>query len=227
MISNLIFDFDGIIIDTESTEFISWQEIFHEHGCELKQEVWVDCIGRPHGYFDPFAHLEELTRQVVDRDALSSKRRTRVKALNNAMPILPGIENLIAEAKERNFGIGVVSSSTRSWVHGHLDRLGLLPDFDAIICKEDTLRHKPDPDPYLAVLDQLKSRPNQAVVFEDSPPGIHSAKAAGILCVLIPSPMTRHMAFDMADLHLESLADISLEFLLDRFSGKSPFTFTA
>jgi len=219
MINNLIFDFDGIIIDTESTEFITWREIFHEHGCELKKEVWVDCIGRPLGYFDPFAYLEELAHQKVDQEALSAKRRARAKVLNTTIPILPGVENLIAQAKDRNFGIGVVSSSTQSWVEGHLDRLGLLSNFNAIICAEDTTKHKPDPDPYLAALNQLKSRADQAIVLEDSPPGIHSAKAAGIFCVAIPSPMTRHMAFDKADLQLESLADVSLKSLLNRISN--------
>jgi HAD superfamily hydrolase (TIGR01509 family) len=219
MISNLIFDFDGIIIDTESTEFITWREIFQEYGCELKKEVWVDCIGRPLGYFDPFAYLEELSHQKVDREALSNKRRARAKELNAAIPILPGVENLIAQARDRDFKTGVVSSSTRSWVEGHLDRLGLLSNFNAVVCAENTAKHKPDPDPYLEVLNQLNSGAAQAIALEDSPPGIHSAKAAGIFCVAIPSPMTRHMAFDKADLHLETLAGVSLESLLNRISG--------
>jgi len=219
MINNLIFDFDGIIIDTESTEFITWKEIFEAHGRKLARDVWVDCIGRPPGYFDPIAYLEGLINKSVDRNALSSQRRARAKEINNTIPILPGIENLIIEAKDRDLGIGVVSSSSRSWVKGHLDRIGLLPSFDIIVCAEDTARHKPDPEPYLAALKALDCPPGEAIVFEDSPPGIRSAKAAGIPCVVIPSPMTRHMAFDGADLLLGSLENISLNSLLAHFSG--------
>jgi beta-phosphoglucomutase-like phosphatase (HAD superfamily) len=56
----LIFDFDGLILDTESTEYQSWEELFTAHGCQLSLDLWVDCIGRPRDYFDFYTHLEEV-----------------------------------------------------------------------------------------------------------------------------------------------------------------------
>ena len=93
----------------------------------------MDCIGRPHGYFDAISHLESLSGQHIDRDQLRARRFKRVKDLNHMLPVLPGIKDLIIEAQNSGFGLAVVSSSDRLWVQGHLDRVGLLSDFNVII----------------------------------------------------------------------------------------------
>jgi beta-phosphoglucomutase-like phosphatase (HAD superfamily) len=99
-------------------------------------------------------------------------------------------------------------------VRGHLERLALYHYFAATKCVEDTGTHKPDPGPYLAVLDALSVLANEAVAFEDSPNGIASAKAAGILCVAVPNPLTQQLQLDHADYRLESFASLSLQQLL-------------
>jgi beta-phosphoglucomutase-like phosphatase (HAD superfamily) len=106
-------------------------------------------------------------------------------------------------------------------VHGHLERLSICDYFEATKCVEDTGTHKPDPGPYLAVLDALGVRPDEAVAFEDSPNGIASAKAAGILCVAVPNPMTQHLQLHHADYRLESFASLSLRELLIELTGIS------
>lgn len=224
MIKNLVFDFDGMIIDTESTEFQAWQEIFREYGCELQLHIWADCIGRPHGYFDPSGYLEELIHCAVDRSALRVKSLSRANTLSDVLPILPGVDDMIAEAKRLGFGLGIASSSDRPCVQGHLERLGLLSLFDVIVCSEDTDTHKPDPAPYMAVLDRLGCRSDEAVAFEDSPNGINAAKAAGLFCVAVPNQVTRHLCLDGADLFLDSLTELSLETLLARLSHRQEET---
>jgi HAD superfamily hydrolase (TIGR01509 family) len=217
----LIFDFDGLILDTESTEYQSWRELFTTHGCQLSLDQWVDCIGRPRGYFDFYKHLEEIRGTVIDREQTRAQRHARVRELNLLQPIQPGVVNYLKDARSLGLKIGLASSSSRVWVHGHLERLGLYHYFATTKCVEDTGTHKPDPGPYLAVLEALSVLSDEAVAFEDSPNGIASAKAAGILCVAVPNPMTRHLQLDHADYQLESFASLSLPELLTELIGSA------
>ncbi len=219
----LVFDFDGLILDTETTDFESWREVFAVHGCTLDLDAWADCIGRPAGCFDPYAHLERLSGKRIDRDGIREQRRDRLRALNLRQPIRPGVREYLEDARRMGLKVGLASSSDRAWVHGHLERLGLLHFFAATKCVEDTGAHKPDPAPYLAVLAELGLAAGEAVAFEDSPHGIAAAKAAGMLCVAVPNPITRQLRLDQADFRLESLASLSLpELLLRLDDGHGP-----
>ena len=216
MIKALIFDFDGLILDTESPEFQAWQEVFTEHGHELRADLWADLIGRPRAYFDMYAHFKELNGPCTDLDALRKVRRARVVQLVLQQPILPGVTSYLNEAKERGLKIGLASSSGGDYVRGHLRRLELFDYFHATKCFEDTELHKPDPEPYLAVLEAMDVSPGEAIAFEDSPNGVAAARAAGIFCVAVPNPMTACLPLAHADLCLKSLADEPLPRLLSR-----------
>jgi HAD superfamily hydrolase (TIGR01509 family) len=218
----LIFDFDGLIVDTESTEFQGWQELYTAHGCDLSPDVYVDCIGRPNGHFDFYSHLEKVSGTRIDRDAVRARRRARLAELNLLLPVLPGVLSYLEDAQRLGLKIGLASSSSRAWVHGHLERLGLFEFFGVTKCVEDTGTHKPDPGPYVAVLDALNISAPEAIAFEDAPHGIVSAKAAGITCVAVPNPMTRNLPLDRADYQLSSLAAMSLEELMvELFNDRS------
>jgi beta-phosphoglucomutase-like phosphatase (HAD superfamily) len=112
--------------------------------------------------------------------------------------------------------IGLASSSSGGRVRGHLARLELLHYFHATKCFEDTIAHKPDPTPYLAVLGDLGVAPEEAIAFEDSPNGVTSARAAGIFCVAVPNPITQQLSLHHADHRMESLAAEPLAELLRR-----------
>lgn len=211
MIRSLIFDFDGLILDTETTEFQSWEEIYTAHGCELPRKLWTDAIGRAAGHFDPYAHLEQLVGSPVERTRIRTERHAREAELVAALPVRPGATQYLQDAKRLGLTIGMASSSPHSWVEGHLHRFGLHGYFSVFKCAEDTAKHKPEPDPYLAAVQDLGCFPDEAIAFEDSPNGIRSAKAAGLFCVAVPNPMTRGLSLELADLRLDSLADRSLE----------------
>ncbi|MEX0806302.1 MAG: HAD-IA family hydrolase [Candidatus Binatia bacterium] len=213
-IKALIFDFDGLILDTESAEFQSWQEVFAEYGHELSIELWADLIGRPRSYFDMYAYFKQLTDMAVDIEQLRRAQRARVKELILRQPILPGVLECLGAARELGLKIGLASSSGRRYVCGHLERLELFHFFNATMCFEDTTEHKPNPGPYQAVLDALGVAPHEAVAFEDSPNGIASAHAAGIFCVAVPNPVTLRLPLDHADYCTTSLAAESLPELL-------------
>jgi HAD superfamily hydrolase (TIGR01509 family) len=227
MIRALIFDFDGVIIDSESPELQVWQEVFAAHGRELGLDLWSDLIGRPSDHFDLYGYFQRYVNPEVDIDALRRTRRARVVALTEAQPVLPGVREYLTGAAALGLKIGLASSSSAGHVRGHLARLALLDYFHTTKCFEDTATHKPDPGPYRAVLDELGIAAAEAVAFEDSPNGVSAAKAAGIFCVAVPNPVTRHLALDHADHRMESLADEPLERLLARASaharlGSSP-----
>ncbi len=205
----LIFDFDGLILDTESPEFTSWRDLFAEHGCTLPLEEWAVCIGTA-DIFDPCARLEELLGRPVDRDALRAERRRRSDVLIAAQTPLPGVIERIGEAHGMGMKLAVASSSSRDWVEGHLERLGLALHFHCVRCSDHVERVKPDPALYRAALEGLGLRPEEAIAFEDSPNGILAAKGAGVFCVAVPNAATRELSLDAADVRLTSLAEISL-----------------
>jgi HAD superfamily hydrolase (TIGR01509 family) len=212
-----VFDFDGLILDTESPEFTSWRDIFAEHGCALSLEDWSVCIGTA-DVFDPCAHLESQLGRPVDHAALKAERRRRSNALIAVQVPLPGVVERIEEARAMGVKLAVASSSDRNWVEGHLERLGLAPHFACIRCSDHVEVVKPDPMLYRVALEGLGVAPEEAIAFEDSPNGILAAKRAGLFCVAVPNEATRELALDAADLCVPSLADVTLADLARRLT---------
>ncbi len=210
MIRGLIFDCDGLIIDTEGPAYQSWQEIYTEHGCTLPLEEWARCLGGLGDEFDPCSYLEGKINQRIDHDVIRARRLARKRELVALEHALPGVLDYLSDARNLHLKLAVASSSRRKWVTEQLSRLEIFEQFDAIICAEDVQRVKPHPDIYRRALSLLGLEPQEAIVFEDSPNGITAARAAGIFCVVVPNPLTSRLPIDHADLRLTSLADMSL-----------------
>jgi HAD superfamily hydrolase (TIGR01509 family) len=211
----LIFDFDGLIVDTELAAFQTWQEVYHEHGCVLPLSIYAQCIGSP-GAFDTHAHLESQLGRSLDRTAIKTHRRQRYVEMTQGQDVLPGVREYLDEAKQYGLKLAVASSSAREWVAGHLVRFGLDGYFDAVRCSDDAKRVKPDPELYQLALSALDLSPDQAIAFEDSPHGVTAAQRAGLVCVAVPNAVTSQLSLDHADLCLASFADLSLGQLLER-----------
>ena len=218
-IRGLVFDFDGLILETEGPIFHSWQEVYQEHGCQLAFEDWAAIIGTADTDWHPLTALEQQLGTCLEpaqRQQVDQRQRARERELILAQPVLPGVEQALQDARRLGLRIGLASSSDRAWVMGHLTRLGLRQYFDEIRVSEDVERTKPDPALYLAVLAGLGLAAQQAVAFEDSPNGILAAKRAGLRCVAVPNVLTCRLRVDHADLRLESLAALSLEEVLQK-----------
>ena len=216
MIRALIFDFDGLIMDTEGPVYQAWVEIYQELGADLPLSAWEVWVGGSPDGFDPCGYLETQLGRPVDREALTERASKREEELILAESALPGVEEYIADARRMGLKLGVASSSDCPWVYRHLERLGLGEQFDSIKCAEDVENVKPSPDLYLAVLDQLGVGPEEAIALEDSPHGITSAQAAGLFCVVVPNALTSQLSTDHADLRLASLADAPLSDILEQ-----------
>ena len=211
----LLFDFDGLIVDTETPSFTSWQQVYREHGQELPLERWSAIIGTIGG-FEPLDYLEEL-HGPVDRQAVRERRREHELELVEIEHLRPGVLGYLEEAKRLGLKTAIVSSSSRSWVDRHLIRLERAEDFDEIVTADlDQERAKPRPTLYLEALERLGVPAGEAIAFEDSPNGVKAAKAAGIFTVAVPNAVTASLGLDEADLVCPSLADLPLRDLLER-----------
>ena len=208
-VTALIFDFDGLIIDSESPGYVAWSELYESHGCSLPFDKYSACIGTIHG-FDLHAYLEEQSGRSFDPDELESACSRRWHELMKDQPLLPGIAATVEAAKSRGLKLAVASSSTRGWVTSNLRKFDLLDRFDVICTRDDVSAVKPDPALYLLALEKLAVDAAEAIAFEDSPNGILSAKRAGIFCIVVPNPLTRLLPLDQADRRLNSLAEFDL-----------------
>jgi putative hydrolase of the HAD superfamily len=214
-IRGLLFDFDGLLVDTETPARRAYEELYSEHGHELPLDKWATLVGTIGADFDPDAHLEELVGQPLDHVALAERRRAREFELCDLENLRPGIEEYLAEAERLGLRTAIVSSSSTDWIDRHLRRLERLDHWDAIVAANgDVARAKPQPDLYLEALDLLGLQAAEAIAFEDSVNGIRAAKAAGIFVVAVPNPITATFALDEADLLIASLEELPLAQLL-------------
>lgn len=209
----LIFDFDGLILDTETPELNVLQSIYAKHGVELSLERWAHVIGG--SGFDAVADLEALTQTPVDRSAVLDAWRVQTNAVIAASSVLPGVIELLDDAQEHGLKLAVASSSPHWWVDGHLKRLGLFEHFAHIVCADDVAYTKPSPELFLLAQTKLNVRADRVVIFEDSPNGVKAANAAGIPVVVVPNPVTAKMTFTGDYLRLTSLS----EFLISDWRG--------
>jgi len=213
----IFFDFDGLMVDTESHEYHAWKRIFEVHGAHLPIEDWSICIGTMDHNFDPVGFLCEATRRQFDRTALIEEHRTEYHRGAFSAPLMAGVAELLEEAGRMGLKRVIVSSSNLAWVSRHLQSRNLFELFDLIQTSDDVKKTKPDPELYLRALEKLKLKPEEAIVFEDSAFGIDSAKAAGLHSIAVPNAMTRHFPFANADRVLSSLSEFTLsEFVTHR-----------
>jgi len=215
VIRAIVFDFDGLILDTEEPIYRSWLEVYEAHGQELPFERWVQIVGSSTIGFHPQHHLEERLGRSLPKEVLDRRigRRTEMVLANK---VLPGVVEHLDAARASGLKLGVASSSTRDWVMGHLARLGILDRFDCLRCRDDVANVKPEPDLYLAVLECVGVAASEAIAIEDSPNGVLAAKRAGMRCVAIPNSITARLDLGQADVVLGSLAEVTLAELLRR-----------
>lgn len=213
-IKALIFDFDGLILDTETPEYEILVELFQSYGLTFPIEEWAKAVGASLGAFDPFAYLASRTALPVDQSALKQVFLQRAIALIEQQPPLPGVLSLLDQAGQAGLSLAVASSSPSDWVHNHLKRLNLHHRFQSILTRDNVTHPKPHPELYLTTLQVFNLQPHQAIVFEDSPNGITAARTAGIFCVGVPNRVTRLLDTSRASLTLSSLADLTLDQLI-------------
>ena len=206
----VIFDFDGLIIDSETPLFDIWSEIYAEHGHELTLDEWQHALGTQGG-FDPYAALSTRLARTLDRDRLAALVREQHWTRCGEEPLCPGVRDRLEEAHRLGLGVAVASSSPSAWVDPWLDRHDLRR-WIPVVCTRDHVRNvKPAPDLFLLAAERLGTAPELCVVFEDSPNGLRAAAAAGMRAVAVPNHLTKQLTPPVPCLVLRSLAERSLE----------------
>jgi len=218
MIRAVIFDFDGLILDTETPLIDAYAEVHRAHDVAFDRAAFIRSVGHAEYAFDPWHGFSPH----ADRAALEAERRTHKDALIQQQQVLPGVVPLLDDARRLGLRIGLASNSEHAWVEPHLARLGLLDRFEFLACREDAPSPKPEPDLYRLVLNRFGLRGIEAIAFEDSFTGSLAAKRANLWTVAVPGPSTAHHDLSHADLRVKSLAEVQLENLIARFSPPEP-----
>ncbi|MGW2254623.1 HAD family hydrolase [Kitasatospora sp. NPDC001660] len=205
----LLFDFDGLICDTERAARRSWDELYTRHGLEFPPGLWAAMSGRPTGEALAARDLgERLGRELTPHEL--RERRAAKSRLAAAEPLRPGVAALLAEATGAGIPCAVVSSADAHWVRTHLARLDVLDRFADLVTGERAAAHKPAPDLYLTALSAMGVTAARALAFEDSAVGVAAAVAAGIACVAVPNGADDPPPLTGAAAVLASLEDFTL-----------------
>lgn len=211
MLKALIFDFDGLILDTEVPVFESWKENYAAYGHSLPLETYVGCVGSDFQGFDPKRHLESLVTEPIDWEHWDRRRKEKESELVSQLAPMPGILALLDEAGSLGIPCVVASSSPRSWVEGHLENHNLLDRFVTTRCLDDVKAPKPAPDLFLTAAKAVGVDIADALVLEDSLNGLLAAISAGIDCIVVPNRITQCLEFPESVPVLETLESVTIE----------------
>jgi HAD superfamily hydrolase (TIGR01509 family) len=214
-IKGLVFDFDGLILDTEAEEYKSWKDVFNSFNLELPFNEWALCVGTSNKDFDVYEYFEKKVGNIPNKEEIYKRREEKLLQRIATLSPLPGICDLLIEAKKLNIKVALASSSSHQWVTPHLDRLGMINYFHSIHTCEEVQEVKPDPAIYINAIKALGLAPEEAVAFEDSPNGIKAAKEAGLYCVAVPNQVTIMMDTSQADLVLPTLKGVTISKIIE------------
>lgn len=216
-LKGLIFDFDGLILDTEVPGFQAWKEIFARYDLPFTYAHWSKAIGTGPSAYDPALELCAKVNQPLNPADLRNEQLKRAHEILENIPIQPGVMNFIQQAQLHHLHMAVASSSPCDWVMTHLQRFDLVQYFQYILTAEDVAHVKPEPDLFHLALQKLDLAPSEAIVFEDSPNGITAARSAGIYVIAVPNEITRTMNTSHADFEVGSFLDLDLNQLIKQF----------
>ena len=192
IIKGIIFDFDGLICDTETTEVEAWQQAYTQNGLTFPVDEYINSVG---AVFSD--HLNE-THKLPGISSLDLDLRKKVLkefkhlfyTYANQQPLMPGIKSLLEQSRSMKFEIGLASSSPWDWVISHLTRLKIKDYFNCILTREEVKRTKPHPDIFIKALTCMSLNPSEVLVLEDSENGVTAAKNAGLFTIAIPNSVT-------------------------------------
>jgi HAD superfamily hydrolase (TIGR01509 family) len=205
--TGVVFDFDGLILDTETPEYETWQKVFSARGATLGLQTWSQAVGGGPLVWNVETYLESLVPGIDLAEAREEFEAYRDAYLPSLLP-LPGVVDLVRGLAEAGIPVGVASSSRRVWLERLLPQTGLQPYLQTVRTRDDA-RPKPDPDLYLLACADLGVDPSRSVAIEDSPNGMKAAKAAGMKVICCPNPITSHYDLSLADWRVETLAQVT------------------
>ena len=209
----VIFDMDGVLINSEPLHFLATQEILAMHGVEMSE---ADYYGRYIVYSD-WEIMELLLPDAPARPAATqAKSRRYLELVASGIPPFPDGLGLLMRTD--GWRVALATGSMRHEAELALGSLGIRERFHAIVTREDCVNGKPHPEPFLRAASGLGLSPGRCVVIEDSPGGIQAAKSAGMRCVAVTHSCAREQLRE-ADLVVDDLGRVDLRALLSEGGG--------
>lgn len=218
MIKALVFDFDGLIVDTESLWFDVYKDVLVEYDCELKLEDFALSIGTKDDVL--YERLTKIARKPINRIEIDRNTHERYQQQMSQLHLREGVNEYLKAAKELGLKIGLASSSSRYWVQGFLEKFNIKEYFEVVKTSDNVKKVKPDPELYLQAIQELGVKPYEALAFEDSKNGLIAATKAGLHCVIVPNSVTSFLDFSGHLHRLSSMEEIELKDLLHLIESK-------
>lgn len=202
----ILFDHDGTLVDSEPVHFRMWTTVLARYGVSLSEEQYkthyagvptranaVDLVQRFKLGEEPatLAHAKNLA--------------TRDFLLHEAFPLMPGVNEAVAEFRSAGLKLAVVTGAGSNGVHATLDANDLRRHFATVVSGDDVRASKPAPDCYLLALEKLGLHAADCLAIEDTQHGLEAASGAGIRCLAVPTPMSKHHNFQRATALLDSM----------------------
>ena len=202
----VVFDLDGLMVDTERLARRAWQQVLTPHGYRLEDEVYGRMIGRR---TDEAARifLDGYDLPLTPNELIKRKAALFEVMLAHGVPAMPGLDELQKAIARRGLPWAVATSSPRQHAQTILMQLGLADSCRAVAGGDEVAAGKPAPDIYLLAADRLGVAPTHCLALEDSVPGCQSAAAAGMIVAAIPNGPTKTAAFPCAHYRFNSLHD--------------------
>lgn len=221
MIKAIVFDFDGLTLDTETPWYDALQQLYHTYQISFPEDLYFNSIGAGYDEFDPYGYLADQLNGQPDRHTITSECKALFAAIMEKQQLREGVLDYLKEAKSLGLRIGMASSSPSAWVENYLDKYGIRQYFDCVHTADDVKEVKPNPELYLLAAKSLQADPHEAVAFEDSVNGLRAAKAAGLYCVVVPNSVTHRLPFTTHDIRLGSMSELPLLELIRQIEQRS------
>lgn len=192
----IIFDMDGLMIDSERLYFQAEREIARTHGKEIEDGILWKMMGR-----NPIEGMEILVREldlpISPREAMRMRNDLMREKMRTDLKAMPGLNHII-DAFFGRLKLAVSTGAPREFLDMAVDQLGMRDRFDVLQASDEIIKGKPDPEIFLRTCDRLGLEPEECVVLEDSENGVRAARRAGCFVIAVPSEYTQKQDFGSA-----------------------------
>lgn len=220
MIKAVIYDMDGLFVDSEALHVKCWVIFLSKYGHDIN-DVPGEMRGAVAGMrvIDYIRDLVKIFDFKKNPEELYEEReKIWIEIAKEELGLMPGAMESLDFFKSRGFRIAIASSGSRDYISAVLEKFSLRKYFDVVVTGDDVKKGKPDPEPYLVTVEKLGLKPEECLVLEDAEKGVRSAKDAGCICIGIDNPDTPPQDLSKADLVMDSLEEITPE-IISSLSG--------
>jgi len=219
MMKAVIFDMDGVIVDSEPAHIEAEKRVLSKRGVKITDKELRAYTGTTAEFeFTDLIRKYHLT-STVDR-LFREKEDILLKLLEKEMKPVKGVVGLIRSLKERGLRLAIASSGHRKLVNYFLRKLKIHDLFDSVVCAEDVTRSKPDPEIFLKAAKSLGLKPSQCIVIEDSKLGVEAAKSAGMKCIGFQNPNSGNQDLSNADFIIDDFSKLDVQSVIGPYPKK-------